>query len=80
MHKLPLAGTAFDMESRHAPRYQVKVDPERFRTVNNDAITVPETIDAIRAITGTISNAEELIAKSTATLGIGPPIQMPGQR
>lgn len=62
------------MESRHALRLQAKVVPERFRTVNI------ETIDAIRAITGTISNAEELIAKSTATLGIGLPIQMPGQR
>lgn len=39
--------------------------------VDNQAIVIPETIDAIRALTGTISNAEESIAKTNATLGIG---------
>ena len=39
--------------------------------VDNQAIVIPETIDAIRALTGTISDAEESIAKTNATLGIG---------
>jgi len=39
--------------------------------VDNQAIVIPETIDAIRALTGTISNAEESIAKTDAALGIG---------
>lgn len=39
--------------------------------VDNQAIVIPETIDAIRALTGTISNAKELIAKTDASLGIG---------
>lgn len=39
--------------------------------VDNQAIVIPETIDAIRALTGTISHAEESIAKTNATLGIG---------
>jgi hypothetical protein len=64
-------GTAFDMESRHALSYQVKVDPERFPMVDNHAIRKP---------TGTVSNAEESIVKSTATLGIGLSIQVLGQR
>jgi glyceraldehyde-3-phosphate dehydrogenase (NAD(P)) len=39
--------------------------------VDNQAIVIPETISAIRAPTGTISSAEELIAKTDAALGIG---------
>lgn len=39
--------------------------------VDNQAIVIPETIDAIRALTGTISSAKESIAKTDAALGIG---------
>lgn len=39
--------------------------------VDNQAIVIPETIDAIRALTGMISNADESIIKTNATLGIG---------
>ena len=39
--------------------------------VDNQAIVIPETIDAIRALTGTISNAEDSITKTDAALGIG---------
>lgn len=39
--------------------------------VDNQAIVIPETIDAIRALTEMISNAEESIAKTDAALGIG---------
>lgn len=39
--------------------------------VDNQAIVIPETIDAIRALTGRIKNAEESIAKTDAALGIG---------
>lgn len=39
--------------------------------VDNQAIVIPETIDAIRALTGTISTAEKSIAKTDAMLGIG---------
>ena len=47
--------------------------------VDNQAIVIPETIDAIRALTGTISNAEEPIAKTDATLGIGVLTEVLGQ-
>ena len=48
--------------------------------VDNQAIVIPETIDAIRALTGTIGNAEESIAKTDATLGVGLLSEMLGQR
>lgn len=48
--------------------------------VDNQAIVIPETIDAIRALTGMISDAEESIAKTNATLGIGLPTQILEQR
>jgi len=38
--------------------------------VHNEAITVPESIDAIRALTGIISNAKESIEKTNNALGI----------
>ena len=39
--------------------------------VDNQAIVVPETIDAIRALTGTESEGRTSIAKTDAALGIG---------
>ena len=48
--------------------------------VDNQAIVIPETIDAIRALTGTVSNAEESIAKTDASLGIGLLAKILGQR
>lgn len=39
--------------------------------VDNQAIVIPETIDAIRALTGTISDANKSIARTNASLGIG---------
>jgi glyceraldehyde-3-phosphate dehydrogenase (NAD(P)) len=39
--------------------------------VDNQAIVIPETIDAIRALTGTCRAARESIAKTDAALGIG---------
>lgn len=48
--------------------------------VDNQAIVIPETIDAIRALTGTIGNAEESIAKTDAALGVGLLSEMLGQR
>ena len=38
--------------------------------VDNQAIVIPETIDAIRALTGIMKNASESIAKTNAALGI----------
>jgi len=38
--------------------------------VDNQAIVIPETIDAIRALTGTVKNASESIARTNAALGI----------
>lgn len=38
--------------------------------VDNQAIVIPETIDAIRALTGIVKNANESIAKTNAALGI----------
>jgi glyceraldehyde-3-phosphate dehydrogenase (NAD(P)) len=39
--------------------------------VDNQAIVIPETIDAIRALTGIEKNAGESIARTNAALGIG---------
>jgi glyceraldehyde-3-phosphate dehydrogenase (NAD(P)) len=39
--------------------------------VDNQATVIPETIDAIRALTGAERNAEASIAKTNAALGIG---------
>lgn len=39
--------------------------------VDNQAIVIPETIDAIRALTGTQSNGSASIDKTNSTLGIG---------
>ena len=38
--------------------------------VDNQAIVIPETIDAIRALTGTVQDAATSIAKTNAALGI----------
>jgi glyceraldehyde-3-phosphate dehydrogenase (NAD(P)) len=38
--------------------------------VDNQAIVIPETIDAIRALTGTVQDSRESIAKTDAALGI----------
>jgi glyceraldehyde-3-phosphate dehydrogenase (NAD(P)) len=40
--------------------------------VDNQAIVIPETIDAIRALTGTVEDAKESIARTDAALGIEP--------
>jgi len=39
-------------------------------TAHNQAIVIPETIDAIRALTGIVKNANESIARTNAALGI----------
>ncbi len=38
--------------------------------VDNQAIVIPETIDAIRALTGTVKDAKDSIARTNAALGI----------
>jgi glyceraldehyde-3-phosphate dehydrogenase (NAD(P)) len=38
--------------------------------VDNQAIVIPETIDAIRALTGIVRSANESIAKTNASLGV----------
>jgi glyceraldehyde-3-phosphate dehydrogenase (NAD(P)) len=38
--------------------------------VDNQAIVIPETIDAIRALTGVVLNGPESIARTNAALGI----------
>ncbi|HEY8549290.1 MAG TPA: type II glyceraldehyde-3-phosphate dehydrogenase [Vicinamibacterales bacterium] len=39
--------------------------------VDNQAIVIPETIDAIRALSGTVTDANESIARTNASLGVG---------
>ena len=39
--------------------------------VDNQAIVIPETIDAIRALTRTVDNADESMARTNASLAIG---------
>jgi glyceraldehyde-3-phosphate dehydrogenase (NAD(P)) len=41
--------------------------------VDNQAIVIPETVDAIRALTGREREAKASIAKTNAALGIGTP-------
>jgi glyceraldehyde-3-phosphate dehydrogenase (NAD(P)) len=38
--------------------------------VDNQAIVIPETIDAIRSLTGTVKDSRESIARTDAALGI----------
>ncbi|MEQ1760666.1 MAG: type II glyceraldehyde-3-phosphate dehydrogenase [Vicinamibacterales bacterium] len=38
--------------------------------VDNQAIVIPETIDAIRALTGLVRNGDESIARTNASLGV----------
>jgi glyceraldehyde-3-phosphate dehydrogenase (NAD(P)) len=38
--------------------------------VDNQAIVIPETIDAIRSLTGTVKDFRESIARTDAALGI----------
>jgi glyceraldehyde-3-phosphate dehydrogenase (NAD(P)) len=40
--------------------------------VDNQAIVIPETIDAIRALTPSVEDGKESIARTNAALGIGP--------
>lgn len=40
--------------------------------VDNQAIVIPETVDAIRALTGTVRDANESITRTNAALGIEP--------
>ena len=39
--------------------------------VDNQAIVIPETIDAIRALVGAVEDADASIAMTNASLGIG---------
>jgi glyceraldehyde-3-phosphate dehydrogenase (NAD(P)) len=45
--------------------------------VDNQAIVIPDTIDAIRALTGREKSAAASVAKTNAALGIGAPFQQP---
>jgi glyceraldehyde-3-phosphate dehydrogenase (NAD(P)) len=38
--------------------------------VDNQAIVIPETIDAIRALSGTVKDASESITRTNVALGI----------
>jgi glyceraldehyde-3-phosphate dehydrogenase (NAD(P)) len=40
--------------------------------VDNQAIVIPETIDAVRALTGLVKDPNESIARTNEALGIGP--------
>ena len=48
--------------------------------VDNQAIVIPETIDAIRALTGLSRDASQSIAKTNAALGIGSLAEVLGKR
>ena len=45
--------------------------------VDNQAIVIPETIDAIRALTGREPNGHASIAKTNSALGVGLPFARP---
>lgn len=71
-----------DMGRPHANLYEVALWEDMLTVkgdevfyaymVDNQAIVIPETVDAIRALAGQVRNAEESIAKTNVTLGIGP--------
>ena len=46
--------------------------------VDNQAIVIPETIDAIRALTGALRDGSESIARTNAALGIHGSLVGPG--
>ena len=64
----------------HANLYEVALWADMLRVqgdelfyaymVDNQAIVIPETIDAIRALTRTVNDASESIARTNAALGI----------
>jgi glyceraldehyde-3-phosphate dehydrogenase (NAD(P)) len=66
----------------HADLYEVALWADMLRVqgdelfyaymVDNQAIVIPDTIDAIRALSGTVTNAKESIVKTNSALGIGP--------
>lgn len=66
----------------HANLYEVALWADMLRVqgdevfyaymVDNQAIVIPETIDAIRALTRTVEDANESIAMTNAALGIAP--------
>lgn len=78
---MSLAGVA---ERPHDNLYEVALWADMLRVqgeelfyaymVDNQAIVIPETIDAIRALTGTVADGHESIARTNAALGIGPPL------
>lgn len=69
-----------DLGRSHANLYEVALWADMLRVqgdelfyaymVDNQAIVIPETIDAIRALTGTVRNGSESIARTNAALGI----------
>ena len=64
----------------HDNRYEVALWADMLRVqgaelfyaymVDDQAIVIPETNDAIRALTGTVRSANESIARTNAALGI----------
>jgi glyceraldehyde-3-phosphate dehydrogenase (NAD(P)) len=69
-----------DLGRSHANLYEVALWADMLRVqgdelfyaymVDNQAIVIPETIDAIRALTGTVRDGKESIARTNAALGI----------
>jgi glyceraldehyde-3-phosphate dehydrogenase (NAD(P)) len=69
-----------DMGRPHDNLYEVALWADMLRVqgdelfyaymVDNQAIVIPETIDAIRALTNTVPEASESIARTNAALGI----------
>ena len=69
-----------DLGRPHSNMYEVALWTDMLRVdkdelfyaymVDNQAIVIPETIDAIRALTGAVREAGESIARTNAALGI----------
>ncbi|HEV7284746.1 MAG TPA: type II glyceraldehyde-3-phosphate dehydrogenase [Kaistia sp.] len=69
-----------DLDRPHDNLYEVALWEDMLRTegdelfyayiVDNQAIVIPETIDAIRALTGLVSDADGSIALTNASLGV----------
>jgi glyceraldehyde-3-phosphate dehydrogenase (NAD(P)) len=49
---------------------ELKIAGARTYIVDNQAIVIPETIDAIRALTGTVKDSRESVARTDAAVGI----------
>jgi hypothetical protein len=65
-----IVGAVFAIVLTRPGRWARGLHRHRLVMVDNQAIVIPETIDAIRALTGTVRAAHESILRTNTALGI----------